>query len=71
MYRDPARNTDNRPLDADHSQARSRGGTKADRLLHSSCNRSRQDGSRDHQRPALRDRPRPQAFPWPDLAESS
>ena len=31
-------------VDADHSQARSRGGTTADRLLHSACNRSRGAG---------------------------
>ncbi|WP_458681939.1 hypothetical protein [Prescottella equi] len=73
MHRDPAKNHDGRPLEADHSLARSRGGTKADRLLHAECNRSRGDGSRDHQRPALADRqraaepPRPAAFPWPDL----
>lgn len=34
-------------LDADHSQARSKGGRVADRLLHASCNRQRGDGSRD------------------------
>ncbi len=44
-------------LDADHSIARSKGGTKADRLLHMHCNRSRQDGSRDHLRPALGPQP--------------
>ncbi|OZF09828.1 hypothetical protein CH300_00155 [Rhodococcus sp. 15-1154-1] len=31
-------------LDADHELARSQGGTKANRLLHASCNRSRKDG---------------------------
>ncbi|MFE5699963.1 hypothetical protein [Rhodococcus koreensis] len=67
MYRDPARNWDGKPLEADHSRARSKGGTKADRLLCSGCNRSRQDGGRDHQRPILREQPRPQAFPWPEL----
>ncbi|MFC9769098.1 HNH endonuclease [Rhodococcus jostii] len=40
-------------LDADHTQARAHGGKKADRLLHRSCNRARQDGSRDHLRPAV------------------
>ncbi|MEU6580656.1 hypothetical protein [Nocardia sp. NPDC046763] len=40
-------------LDGDHSQSRSRGGVLADRLLHASCNRSRGDGRRDHERPAL------------------
>ncbi|EGD24666.1 hypothetical protein HMPREF0724_11784 [Prescottella equi ATCC 33707] len=75
MYRDAAKNIDGRPLEADHSHARSRGGTQADRLLHSECNRSRQDGARDHLRPTL-DRgigdaggqaTRPAAFPWPEL----
>ena len=32
-------------LDADHTGPRSKGGTRADRLLHSSCNRSRKDGA--------------------------
>ncbi|GAA2022437.1 hypothetical protein GCM10009756_10090 [Pseudokineococcus marinus] len=40
-------------LDADHGRARAHGGHQADRLLHSPCNRSRGDGSRDHLRPAL------------------
>lgn len=46
-------------LEADHSQTRSNGGKKADRLLHgynqlgNRCNQERGDGSRDHQRPAL------------------
>lgn len=44
-------------LDGDHSQPRSRGGVVTDRLLHRSCNRSRGDGSRDGQRPALTGRP--------------
>lgn len=34
-------------LDADHSLARSRGGKRADRLLHAACNRSRGAGERD------------------------
>lgn len=32
-------------LDADHSIPRSQGGTRADRLLHATCNRSRGDGT--------------------------
>jgi hypothetical protein len=44
MYRDAKRNVDGRPLEADHTRARSRGGTKADRLLLSVCNRSRGAG---------------------------
>lgn len=46
MYRDPARNVDGAPLEADHGQARSRGGRRADRLLLRVCNRSRGDGTR-------------------------
>lgn len=53
MYRDKTKNWDSQPLEADHTQARSQGGTKADRLLCSTCNRQRGDGSRDHLRPAL------------------
>ena len=44
MYREAWRNPDGRPLEADHSIARSLGGTKADRLLLSTCNRSRGNG---------------------------
>ena len=57
MYRDPAKNWDGKPLEADHTIARSAGGTAADRLLCSTCNRQRGDGSRDHTRPALTGRP--------------
>lgn len=57
MFRDPARNWDGRPLEADHSLARSAGGTVADRLLCSTCNRQRGDGSRDHLRPAVTGKP--------------
>lgn len=39
---------DTQELDADHEQARSLGGTRADRLLHASCNRQRGDGTRDN-----------------------
>ncbi|MFW0787632.1 hypothetical protein AAFP35_24315 [Gordonia sp. CPCC 206044] len=53
MYRDRRRNWDHASLEGDHSTARSRGGTIADRLLHMTCNRERGDGSRDHLRPAL------------------
>jgi hypothetical protein len=52
MWRDAMRNPDRRPLRADHTRARSRGGTTADRLLHASCNEARSDGTHDHQRPA-------------------
>lgn len=41
-------------LDADHSVPEDKPkGALADRLMHSSCNRSRQDGKGDHARPAL------------------
>ncbi|WP_239010511.1 MULTISPECIES: hypothetical protein [Rhodococcus] len=53
LHRDPTRNWDGRSLHADHSIARSRGGTIADRLIHDTCNKSRGDGSRDHLRPAI------------------
>ncbi|MEC4615808.1 hypothetical protein [Tsukamurella tyrosinosolvens] len=76
MYRDPARNFDGAALEADHSLARSHGGHRADRLLHMTCNRQRQDGSRDHLRPALTGQPigdtspaddglAPRHLPWP------
>lgn len=48
MYRDPTRNVDGRPLQADHSIARSQGGTKADRLMLATCNASRGNGTRAH-----------------------
>lgn len=53
MYRDKALNYDGQTLAADHTLARARGGTLADRLLHGRCNSERGDGTRDHQRPAL------------------
>lgn len=53
MFRDARQNFDGATLEADHSEARSRGGRKADRLMHSTCNRQRGDGSRDHLRPAV------------------
>ena len=53
MYRGPESNWDRAPLEADHTITRSHGGTKADRLLHMTCNRQRGDGTRDHERPAL------------------
>lgn len=78
MWRDPDRNPDGAPLEADHSRSRANHGTTgnhADRLLHMRCNRERGDGSRDHQRPAITGhtpaphQPDPalghQAMPWP------
>lgn len=46
MYRDARRNVDQRPLEADHTQPRARGGKRADRLVLARCNRSRKDGRR-------------------------
>lgn len=40
-------------LHADHPDGKDNGGV-ADRLLHGLCNKQRGDGSRDHERPALR-----------------
>jgi hypothetical protein len=75
MWSDATRNPDGRPLHADHTRARSRGGTVADRLLHASCNEARGDGTRDHERPAVAQTPPeptwpdlgPLAMPWPDF----
>ncbi|SKI78582.1 Uncharacterised protein [Mycobacteroides abscessus subsp. massiliense] len=57
MFKAAERNWDARALAADHSLARAMGGTRADRLLHSTCNGQRGDGSRDHKRPALTGQP--------------
>lgn len=53
MYRTAQRNWDRATLEGDHSTPRSQGGRVADRLLHSTCNRSRGDGSNDDQRPSM------------------
>ncbi|WP_072691759.1 HNH endonuclease [Rhodococcus marinonascens] len=53
LYRDPAQNWDGNALHADHTIARSQGGTVADRLVHDLCNKQRQDGRNDHLRPAV------------------
>lgn len=75
MYRDPAKNWDRKPLEADHTLPRSKGNTHgaADRLLCSTCNRQRGNGDRDHLRPALHggaylppDHPEDRrVMPWP------
>ena len=57
MFRSPARNPDGMALEADHTLARSRGGTKADRLMLATCNRSRGAGRRQEAR--LTGGPRP------------
>ncbi|OCB46687.1 hypothetical protein A5721_10875 [Mycobacterium vulneris] len=56
MFREPTRNWDGKPLNAEHSKSRSLHGTTgnhADRLMHDTCNKQRGDGTRDDQRPAL------------------
>lgn len=67
MFRDAGRNWDRRTLEGDHSKARSLGGTRADRLLHSVCNRQRGDGRRDHERPAVTGKPPKAPSAGPDL----
>lgn len=75
MFRQADQNWDRRTLEGDHSNPRSRGGTRADRLLHSTCNRQRGAGDHDDERPALTGK-RPEArangvdlgvlaMPWP------
>ncbi|MGB3352592.1 MAG: hypothetical protein WBB00_07445 [Mycobacterium sp.] len=76
MFRDRTKNPDYDPdairsdgkpdtrsgvLAGDHSNPRSAGGTRADRLLHGLCNTQRGDGSRDDNRPALRSTAAPQS----------
>jgi len=46
MYKDADRNPDAKPLEADHSVARSLGGKVADRLMLATCNNSRGNGTR-------------------------
>lgn len=53
MFRRDELNFDAKKLNADHSDARAYGGTKADRLLHDKCNKERGKGDRDHLRPVL------------------
>lgn len=83
MFYDKTRNFDGLPLAADHEDARANGGDRANRLLHFSCNSSRQAGARDDQRPALNHSeppteptappqatPAASVFAWPDLEPS-
>jgi hypothetical protein len=53
MLKDIHRNWDHKKLAADHSIPRAMGGKRADRLLHSLCNKQRGDGRHDDQRPAV------------------
>lgn len=69
MFREKELNWDSRPLAADHTKARHHGGLDADRLLHFTCNSQRQEGDRDHLRPALRGRG-VREFEWGKLAEA-
>lgn len=69
MYKAPASNPDGMPLEADHTVARSQGGTRADRLLHGRCNRQRGDGTRaDSGAPTVR--PAWWTRTWYDLPEA-
>lgn len=61
MYIDKAKNWDTKPLAADHTHARAYGGTKADRLLHFTCNSQRGAGDNDENRPARIYKP---VFDW-------
>lgn len=54
MHKNPALNPDALPLEADHTQSRSQGGRRADRLLLATCNRSRGDGTRTAEAPTIR-----------------
>ena len=53
LRKDAERNWDGLPLAADHSKARSLGGMLADRLLHTTCNSQRGDGTQDYRRPTV------------------
>jgi hypothetical protein len=53
MFKDKHHNWDHLKLAGDHTVPRIHGGTRADRLLHATCNKKRGDGSRDDKRPAL------------------
>ena len=68
LRRDPEKNWDGRPLAADHSQARSLGGSLADRLLHYTCNSQRGNGTRDGSRPAVTGAAVSLSVPGTDLA---
>ncbi|QMU22515.1 hypothetical protein [Gordonia rubripertincta] len=57
MFLAPESNWDKAVLAGDHSISRANGGQIADRLLHSTCNKERGDGARDHLRPAVTGRP--------------
>ena len=54
MYRDKARNWDEKALAADHEDRDgAKKGLRANRLLHGNCNSQRQGGDNDHRRPAV------------------
>lgn len=55
MYRDPRLNIDGMALEADHTLSRHYGGTRADRLLLHTCNRSRGAGGNTRQLITSRD----------------
>lgn len=68
LRKDAQRNWDGLPLAADHSQARSLGGSLADRVLHYTCNSQRGNGSRDESRPSLTGAAVSREEPGADLA---
>lgn len=70
MYLDPALNPDALPLELDHTLARSQGGTRGDRLMLATCNRSRGDGTRATTPPAFT-RPAWWTRQWFDLDTTS
>ena len=58
MWKKAEKNWDGKPLHADHERSRSKFKRSiANRLLHDTCNKQRGDGSRDHLRPALAQKP--------------
>ncbi|AYB69424.1 HNH endonuclease [Mycobacterium phage Gancho] len=77
MFKQADRNWDGHALEADHTKSRSQhGNSRADRLLHKTCNIQRGDGTHDDQRPtliaAVQQTPTTTtdlgalALPWPD-----
>lgn len=56
MFKDALKNWDRKGLHAEHSKTQAKHGvgrTRADRLMHDTCNKQRGDGTRDDQRPVL------------------
>lgn len=77
VRKDGKPDTSSGSLAADHSKSRAThgvGNTHADRLLHGTCNKQRQSGMRDEERPALTNTTDPDTddllgvriFDWPE-----